>query len=73
MLHQDDNDFYRGVLLEHGDTNKGTLDIGFVEKHSIGRTEDQELAVGVAGYMGVNKLRWVRAHFEREMELRWNC
>jgi hypothetical protein len=69
MLYRYDNDFYfRGDLLEDVDMRKAILDIGPVELLSIGRTENQELAVGVARAMGVKTLsvRWVRAHFERE-------
>jgi hypothetical protein len=76
MLYRYDNDFYfRGDLLEDDDMRKAILDIGPVELLSIGRTESQELAVGVARAMGVKTLRvrWVRAHFEREeAEPRWN-
>jgi hypothetical protein len=76
MLYRYDNDFYfRGDLLEDVDMRKAILDIGQVELLSIGRTESQELAVGVARAMGVKTLsvRWVRAHFEREeAEPRWN-
>jgi hypothetical protein len=76
MLHRYDNDFYyRGDLLEDDDMRKAIIDIGPVEVLSIGRTENQQLAVGVARQMRakVLRVRWVRLHFERgKLEPRWN-
>jgi hypothetical protein len=76
MLYRYDNDFYfRGDLLEDDDMRNAILDIGPVQTLCIGRTENQELAVGVARVMRVHTLgvRWARAPFESEqVEPRWN-